>query len=447
MKDILTRIKSNNLLRNIGANVIFQVLSMILSFMYVPISRAYLGDYRYGVWATISSVVSWLTLSDIGIGYGLRNRLTEALARDNKGEAKKLLSTAYFVMFFICLAILIIYLILSKSFNIAKAMNIAIDGDDTNLALDITMLFMCINFWLGLVSQIFYAVQKAAINTFAGVLNQVLNIALIIVATKYIPVNLPSFSIMLGTATLIVRIVSSIYAYKKYSYLLPNIFSIQKEYIHSIASIGLALFVGQMCSIIMNSTDNLLISKFFSAADVTPYTTAYKLFSLFITLQGVMIMPMWSAFTLHKENKDYAWMKHALKRMNQLTSLLSFGVIILVFFVPLLSDLWLKHHLNYDFLMLLLMAVYTILYMFACNYGSLLAGVGDIRLYTIASAVSAIVNIPVSIFLAVECKMGLSGIIGGTVVSTLIIAIAFPLEVKKYFKTIACNLENEDKVV
>lgn len=432
--DSINRFKKSNLLKNIGANVILQGISMILSFAYVPISRAYLGDYRYGVWATISSIVSWLTLSDIGIGYGLRNRLTEALAHDNKDEAKKLISTAYCIMFFICLVIFCVYIIVANIVNIANVANIAVDGDNTNLALNITVFFMCLNFWLGLISQIFYAVQKAAINTFMGVINQALNIILIIFAAKFIPVNLPVFAVMLGMATLIVRVGSSIFAYRKYPYLLPNFLYFRSEYIHSIATIGIALFVGQMCSIIMNSTDNILISKFISAESVTPYSTAYKLFTLFITLQGVMIMPMWSAFTLHKENKDFAWMKQSLKKMNILVSILSAGVILLVFLIPSISDIWLHHHLDYDRLMLSIMAAYVISYMFACNYASLLCGVGDVKVYTIVSALSAFINIPASIYFAVNLNMGLSGIIAGTFVANLFSLIFLPLETKKWFE-------------
>ena len=48
----------------------------------------YLGNEQYGIWSTILAIFSWIVLFDIGIGNGVRNRLAESLAKDNKEEGK-----------------------------------------------------------------------------------------------------------------------------------------------------------------------------------------------------------------------------------------------------------------------------------------------------------------------------------------------------------------------
>lgn len=430
---VIGKIKNSNVLRNIGAGFIFKVLSVLLSFIYVPISRAYLGDLRYGVWATISSLVSWITLSDIGIGYGLRNRLTEALARDNKKEARCLVSTAYRIMFWICAAIFFAFVVLSHIFDLGEVFNIAIEGDNVNLALTITVGFMCINFWLGLVTTILYSLQKAAIPGGIAVINQIINIGLILFAQHSIPVSLPVISVILGGSTLITRIGTTAWVFGKYEYLRPKWGLYEGKFVKSIASFGIMLFISQVSSTIMNSTDNILISKFFGAVNVTPYNTAYKLFQLFIVGNGIIITPMWSAFTLHNEQKDFLWMKRGLRRMNQINILLSFGVILMAFLLPTISDIWLSHHLEYNKLMLGTMAAYTIAMNYSCNYATLLNGVGDVKLSTFIAAIQAIMNIPLSVFLAVNMNMGLTGIIGGTLGVTLLSLIVLPLKVRKWF--------------
>lgn len=407
---------------------------MILSFIYVPLSRAYLGDYLYGVWATISSIVSWISLSDIGIGYGLRNRLTEAIAVDDKEKAQKLISTAYYIMFWICLAVFAVYFIISRIFDIAAFFNISVAGDNTNLALTITFAFMCINFWLGLINQVFYAIQQPAFSTLTGMINQGLNIIFILTVSAFFPVSLPVFAFFLGFGTFLIRIMTSVMVFHKYGYFMPKRGYFDKQYVHAIASIGLALFLGQICNTIMNSTDNVLISKYIDPSKVTPYNTAYKLFNLFVVLQGMIIMPMWSAFTLHKEKREYEWMKQSLKKMNLVTAVLSAGVIIAVFLIPYISDLWLQHHLVYDSLMLWIMAAYVIVYMFYSNYASLLCGVNDIKLYSMLAAAGAVINIPLSIYFASGMELGLAGIILGTLASILPSLLILPFEAKAWFR-------------
>ncbi len=430
---LFNKFKQSNVLKNIGVSFVFKAVSVVLTFLYVPISRAYLGDLRYGVWATISSVVSWITLSDIGIGYGLRNRLTEALARGNKKEAQSLVSTAYRIMFWICALIFLMYYAISTILDLSVAFNISIEGDNTNLALTITVAFMCINFWLGLVNTIMYAIQKAAIPAGIGVVNQAINIALVLLASQKIPVSLPLISIILGGSTFITKSVTTVWVFSKYSFLRPKWSLYEGKYVKAITSFGLMLFVSQICSTIMNSTDNVIISRFFGATNVTPYNTAYRLLQLFITVNGIIITPMWSAFTLHNERKEYTWMKHSLRRMNQINVFLSVAVILMVIVLPFVSDVWLHHHLDYDPLMLGFMAAYVIAMNYSSNYASVLNGVGDVKLSTFIAGVQALLNIPLSILLAVRLNMGLAGVIGGTLGVTLISVIVLPIKVKKWF--------------
>lgn len=68
-------------------NVLFSFFlkggSILTSLLIVPMTLSYLNSYEYGVWLTLSSILSWIYILDIGLGNGLRNKLTEALAIKN----------------------------------------------------------------------------------------------------------------------------------------------------------------------------------------------------------------------------------------------------------------------------------------------------------------------------------------------------------------------------
>ena len=80
------------------------------------------------------------------------------------------------------------------------------------------------------------------------------------------------------------------------------------------------------------------------------------------------------------------------------------------------------------------MAVYMIIQMFANNYSSLLCGVGKIRESTIIAAVSAILNIPLSILFAQTCGMRLGGIILGSLSVMAISFVALPIISRRWLK-------------
>ena len=90
--------------KNILGLVVLQGISVLTSFLLVPLTIDYVSASEYGIWLTISSIIGWFALVDIGLGSGLRNKLAEALAKNDILLAKKYVSTTYFSLgiFVVC---------------------------------------------------------------------------------------------------------------------------------------------------------------------------------------------------------------------------------------------------------------------------------------------------------------------------------------------------------
>ena len=71
--------------KNIVISFILRVISIGTSLLLVPLILAYLDQTRYGIWLTLASIVMWFNFFDVGLGHGLRNKLSEALA-EGKNE-------------------------------------------------------------------------------------------------------------------------------------------------------------------------------------------------------------------------------------------------------------------------------------------------------------------------------------------------------------------------
>ncbi|MBL7937415.1 MAG: hypothetical protein JNM51_16535, partial [Bacteroidia bacterium] len=70
--------------KNILASVLIKGISVVTSFVLVPLTIHYLNPINYGIWLTLYSVISWFGLLDIGLGNGLRNKFAEAIANNDK---------------------------------------------------------------------------------------------------------------------------------------------------------------------------------------------------------------------------------------------------------------------------------------------------------------------------------------------------------------------------
>ena len=423
-----------NLYKNIGINILMKPISMILSFLYIPLALSYLGDERYGVWATISSFVTWLSICDIGIGNGMRNKLAESYAHQNAEESKRIVSTSYFTITVIAFLVLVVFSCISFLFDIPTLLNITIFGENVALSIYITVLFVCLNFILSLGNVITYSIQKPAIAAICGVLVNLLNIIFVVFLKFFFPANMVIVAITLGSSGAIVNLFLNLYIFKKYVFLSPSLKCYDKKLVKTIATLGGLFFFGQIAALVMNSTDNILISMLFGAIDVTPYSTAYKLFTVFIHLQGVIIMPMWSAFTNAKAKKEYLWILEKCRKMQLLTFGLALCVVVLFFTINPISRLWLRKDMNYDALMLIIMTIYFVVYLFFNNFASILCGLGDVKLYSLFAVLSSIANIPLSVIFAKKCNLGLAGIMLGTLVSQLPYTVVLALRTGKHLK-------------
>ena len=68
------------LIYNSSIMLIVKGLSILLSFFILPITIGYVSSSTYGVWLTISSIISWISFFDVGINNGLLNKFAECRA-------------------------------------------------------------------------------------------------------------------------------------------------------------------------------------------------------------------------------------------------------------------------------------------------------------------------------------------------------------------------------
>ncbi len=95
--------------RALGLAIASSLLSkggtMVLLLIVMPMAYRALGKDRFGVYAALQSLMWLVGLADLGIGAGLARRLTLATSEGNRAEQSRVMSTGFFMMTGVLLAV------------------------------------------------------------------------------------------------------------------------------------------------------------------------------------------------------------------------------------------------------------------------------------------------------------------------------------------------------
>lgn len=398
-------------------SALYKILSAVLSFVSAPLLLHCLGDEKYGIWATILSFISWIYYCDLGIGNGLRNKLASTIVIGDKEASKKYLGTAYVLITGISLGVFVFIFVFYSIFDIGNWLEIELSGENIQVCLIAAMFFACVNFVMSLVNNILFAMQKASCVNFFSCISQLLFVILLVFYSITGVNTILLFAIGEGLSQLIKNIIETLFVFKKYPELKFSLKDYDKNYTSGILSFGLQMFIVQIAALVLNSTDNILITKILGAAEVTPYNFCYKYFNMIQTLYVALIMPLLSAYTAAYTLKDTQWIYKSLKKNILLLGIFSVGSIIAAVIFKPFTVVWLQKNIYFEPILIVCTLIYFILLMFSHVFSTFLTGISCIKETTIATVIGTILNIPASVFLAKNIGLGTSGVVLGSAVS------------------------------
>ena len=410
--------------KNLGHNSILSIVtkfvSMGLSFIISPLILQCLGEEKYGVWISLLGIVSWIYYFDLGLGGGLQNKLSTALAQGRNEDANKYVGTAYAFLAMISGVVFFVGVILFLIIDIPGIFHYDTIGENVTLILIVALFFACVNFVTKLVDNILYATQKAGYVGVFGLITQLLWIGVLVLYMVTRNSYLIWFAIAEGAVNFIRNIIATLYVIIRFPQFRGAFKMIEKSYAKDISSLGILLFINNIGSLILNTTDNLVISRYFGAADVTPYSFCQKFFSIIQAVFVAAVSPYYSAYTAAYAQNNADWILRTIKKLWMVWGLFIFFSIIGIFGFRPFSVIWLHKNLNYPLGLIPLFAAYYILLMFGHTVSSFVNATSQTKKIIIPTLFGTIVNIPVSIWLAVNVGMGLNGVVLGSIISMAI---------------------------
>ena len=336
VKEILTRYrnmseKNRIVFRNTLGAFIVRGMALCLSLFTLPAYMAYFSDQEVlGVWYTLLSVLTWVLNLDLGIGNGLRNKLTHAIAGKDYSLSKRLVSSAYVMSGGIALVFMLFgvgcshWVAWSALFNVSPAL---VAEDALLFAVRCAFVSISLQFFLRLISSILYALQMSAINNLITFVSSALQLLFVITAPKMSSVqSLCVFSVAHILTSNLPLIFASIYVFAvKLKQCRPQICFFRKEQAREVLSLGGMFFFCQIMFMMIINTNEFMIAHYFSPTEVVNYQIYNKLFMLPGTIVMMALTPLWSVVSKAMADRDYAWLRKTY-RILECVSVLAFVV-------------------------------------------------------------------------------------------------------------------------
>lgn len=411
--------RSVNYIKQTSMSFFFQGCAILITFIMVPLNLHYLGETKFGIWVTLFSFMSWISFFDLGLGNGMKNKVTEALARHDAIKARIYISTSYFVIGLFCMVLFILVFIMAHFISWQVVFNTHIVSNyELKWVFIITTFFVMSNFTLGLIVQVLHSCQKSSLGLMIQFFSNFTSLLLMLVLLQFTREDLILLALASGIAGLLLNLTFSYIFYKNNSALKPNYSFVNISEVKTLSNLGLKFFIMQVTAVVVFTTANIVIIQTLSPEYVTPFQIVFKYFSIFTLGISLLSTPLWPAYTDAYAKNDFVWIKKTFKKMNLLIIPTALVVLLMAFLSRPIIQLWVGSDYLISTSIIVACAIYVLQFFWNTNTSCLLNAIGKINLMFSFSIIIILLFIPLSVYL-----IKIYGVAG--VVISMIVCLGF----------------------
>ncbi len=398
--------------------MVWRIVAIGVSLISVPLTIRYLGSERYGAWVTITTVLTFLNITDLGLGASLTNALGKTQAAGALETGRRYVSST--VLTLCLIAVLIIANASLFAPKIAAFLFPHLHSPEARAeiapAVWLALSIFALNLPLLVVGRVLAAHQKNAVANLWNMVGSVGNLGVLLVVIWF---RGGLYWLVAGSFGfgLLVNITSAIWLFGFHKpWLRPKLSAIDPAFMKVLFADGWKFFIINVGWMINWQTDNLVISHFLGASQVTPYAVAFALFSLTSGLQNLAYPALWPAYTEAYAQRDYDWIRKTIRsnfRFSLVTSLTITAVLLI--FAQAIIRLWAGAVAVPPWPVILWMAVWRLMFSTLLVWSCLLNATGHLKGMTIYGTITAVLNLVLSVVLV--RVYGLAGVIAATAIA------------------------------
>jgi O-antigen/teichoic acid export membrane protein len=307
-----------------------KALNILISFLSVPLTVHYLGAERYGVWLTISSLITWMSMTDFGLaGNALVNVLAESSGRDDRESAQHYSASAFWALTGVSVlsGLLALGTFRFIPWRAIFRVSQATSTHELQLACGLTLAFFVFNFPLSMQNSIYSAYQDGYLANIWGIASNACSLAALVFVSRTHG-GLPQLVLALSGTRAVILVINYIAMFRRYYWLIPVPSAVRWSCVKRLFSLGTKYLVTQLASLGLYQSQPLIITQTLGPSKVVIFVVAYKILALPMDLTYMATQPFISAFGEARARNDWAWITSAYK--NATNACLAFGLPMLV---------------------------------------------------------------------------------------------------------------------
>jgi O-antigen/teichoic acid export membrane protein len=256
-------------------------VTAVSGLVTVPLTLAYLGKQRYGLWMALSSLLAWMALSDFGLARGLQNHLAAAYGRDDSESAARHMSTAFFALLLVAALILVLFtpaLVIVPWHRLLKVTEPAL-VHELKPALAALMVIFLAQFPLNIVPQAYAAFQRSHVANLFGMAGSVVSIV-VLLAVIQAHLGLLWLILATGGVSVLFMIVNFRYLVRQMPSLRPRLANVSWGTLRELMQVSTPMLLFQLGSLFINEAQVLLIARRLDIAAVTDWSVFMRVFQV-----------------------------------------------------------------------------------------------------------------------------------------------------------------------
>ena len=298
-----------------AAGILLKLITVSTGFISVPLALRYLGKEQFGIWMAFMGFVSILQFTDLGLGIGLQNRLTECDGTDDRIRPRALISSTLAVLVSTAALLVVGALFIIPAAPLEYIVRTATDaarGQLVPCARAFVLAFATV-LPFGLVQYICNAYQCGYVTSGSLAVANLLSFAGVLIGIgARLPLWWFIFVATVAPAPAYCAVGAAILNRKPW--LRPASSAVSLRELRRVMRLGLPGFGAQVGGTLMLQGPMLVIVSVLGATAVGPFALSQQLLSVANLLLNVLMAPLWPAYGEAATRRDTVWIRRTFVR-------------------------------------------------------------------------------------------------------------------------------------
>jgi O-antigen/teichoic acid export membrane protein len=294
--------------------VFVRPLAVLIPILIVPLFVRYLGNERYGLFESISALAVWIGLTNMGLGFGLTNRLVDCHVSGDTELARRYVSTLFTsTLGILCIALAVVLgLVLYVNWRDLLHASAQVSPVEVQYAVCVALIIPLVSVTTSYAPSVYSAYQETHHqNLWDGVGKVTTVLACLVLPHTRLGIAGAIFALS-GTPVIIALTNQAWLWFYLKPWLRPSLRYFDRRLLANLLHDGILLFVLQSSAMLLFQADRVVISFLRSPEEVAQFAIVNRLFLLAYGAFYLVLAPLWPAYGEAFRRGDVKWCQRKL---------------------------------------------------------------------------------------------------------------------------------------